>query len=732
MDRVLSAILCVLTWASCVQGAKPIEFNVDFSCGWNGYYRPMEWTPVQVSISSDLKEPFAGSLSLAARQDGLNTLIVNQTFVLMPDVSLPISLVAKFAFGAADCDMTIRDDRGRTRWHFLRNLWDFSPQNRLLRAVQEQDLLIGLVGSGQFGLMRLPKETACTSNRGLGQVYVGAKLARDVPWDWTGFAGLDLLILSDPDWSLLKPQQVRAVCEWVSNGGALLLVLGRYPLPQDSPLRDAIPFHIREPLQVEIPPEAMDEWGLDSSRPQTVTAWPLSPKAGVPIAGRIESQAASLCGTGHIGFGRVAVLAFDPAQFGDSQAGRAAAFWTKQIVACIGDISNPVAGPSSSSADKQVGAAGRGRTLLLIDGVSEADAASRANQYANRHRISIGQSAANQVMNYLFELRQMQPLSIWWVILTLTSLAVLLGPVDYWVLKRLDKQPFTWLTSMGWIVVFTFGAYYGVQYLRTGSMELRAVTVMDGIADSNCAWANCYAGIFAPRSDNYRLDGLTPDQWWSGAAPMQEEIWAQQLEAGVRQIHCRQADGGNLPVALPISIWTVQSLLCEWMPKDMPFDATVDRSDGKAIIEIRNLSDNPIRMGYVLFEDSCADLGPVSARSTRRFPTRTRPFQLWPQQDSSSGAGSTGQPPNLRAAVELPRIPASLAGVADNAFFAQGCLSRTVGMYSCLGSGAAIVCVVFENPPAPFAIQSRSYTVNHVQFARLLVPAAKMEGEIHD
>jgi len=82
--------------------------------------------------------------------------------------------------------------------------------------------------------------------------------------------------------------------------------------------------------------------------------------------------------------------------------------------------------------------------------------------------------------------------------------------------------------------------------------------------------------------------------------------------------------------------------------------------------------------------------------------------------------------------VELPRLPVSLIGAADNAFFAQGCLNRTVGMYSCLDSGAAIVCVVFDDSPTPFTIRGRSYAVNHIQFARLLVPAAKSEGGIHD
>jgi hypothetical protein len=719
------AILCVLACASCLHAAKEIEFNATFECGWDGYYRPMEWTPVEIGITSDLKEPFAGIFSLGARQDGLNTLNVSQSFVLMPDVSYSMPLVTKFAFGAAECEMLIRDDRGRARWRNSRTMWDFSPQNRLLRAVHEQDLLIGLIGPGQFGLMRLAKEAACTSGRGQGLVYVGAMRPQATPWDWTGYVSLDLLVLCDPDWSLLKPQQVRAICEWISNGGSALLVLGRHPLPQDSPLKAAIPWQIDEPRQVEIPSGAMQDWGLDAQQAHTVTGWRLSAKPDAPLAGQVRPGTESLFAMGRIGFGRIAALAFEPSQLAESQASRAAAFWTRVIASCISEGENAAGGSAGSRTQTMMAQAGRGRNIILMpadesQAGSQTGVAARSNPnpYDNRHRIGVAQNAANQVMNYLFELRQMQPLSIWWVILTLTALAVLLGPVDYWILKRLDKQPYTWLTSTAWIAVFTVGAYYGVQWLRAGSMELRAVTVLDGIADSNCAWGTCYAGVFAPRSDEYQLEGLAPNQWWSGVAPMQEEIWAQQRESGVRQIYCRQADGGNLPVSLPISIWTVQSLLCEWTPKEVPFSATISRKDGGITVAVANTSASDIRMGCILFGESCADLGPVPAHSTKQFAVRTRPFRLW---SSQAATYSGGRPPNMGPDMELPRMPTVFHGVADNVFFAQGCLDRTLGMYSCLDSETAVVCVMFEKAPAPFAIKGRSYEVNHIQYARQLV-----------
>ena len=266
------------------------------------------------------------------------------------------------------------------------------------------------------------------------------------------------------------------------------------------------------------------------------------------------------------------------------------------------------------------------------------------NPNDNYYRISVSQNASNQVMEYLYKLEQMKPLSIWWIVLTLMALALLLGPVDYLVLKRLDKLPYTWLTSTGWIAIFTVGAYFGVQWFRGGAMEVRAVSVLDGIADRHCAWATCYTSLFAPRSGDYRLSGLVPNQWWSGISPMRQELWSYQRDAALQQIHCLQVDGGNLPVSLPVNMWTVQPLLSEWSLDKMPFTATVDHRQGEATVEIINTSDSAIQRGYVLFEDTCADLGPVPARSTKRFDVRTRPFRSW-----QPGSASASPPQSARA-----------------------------------------------------------------------------------
>jgi hypothetical protein len=480
-------------------------------------------------------------------------------------------------------------------------------------------------------------------------------------------------------------------------------------VPQDSPLVETIPFQIGEPRRTEIASETLAEWGLNSSLAETLTTWPLSAKPDALLTRQARvAEGGYIYGLGSVGFGRVAVLAFDPSQLSEGQARQSAAFWTAHIEACLEDEQDREALPGGQATGR------RGRTIVLS---KEDDDAQTVNRNDNVYRISVAQSAGNRVMEYLYELSQMKPLSIWWVILILTTLALLLGPVDYLVLKKLDRLPYTWLTSMGWIVVFTVGAYYGVQALRGGRMQLRAVSVLDGIAGTECAWATYYTGLFAPRSADYQLEGLGSRQWWSGIAPSQEQLYAYQRESAMRQIRCVQEDGANLPVSLPINIWTVQTLLAESPLDEIPFATAVEPVGDDLAVTLTNLSDCPIRAGFVLLEDAFADFGLVRARSTEQFRLRKRPFNPWASPMRRQGGP---QAPRVVAGVS-PRYP-EIAGVAElSAFLAQGCLDRSLAMHAYLRIGAALVCVEFTDAPMPFAVKNRSYDVAHIQLARQIV-----------
>ncbi|UCF14840.1 MAG: hypothetical protein JSW59_15630, partial [Phycisphaerales bacterium] len=451
--------------------------------------------------------------------------------------------------------------------------------------------------------------------------------------------------------------------------------------------------------QVAISQGILQQWGLSYDEPETVSAWPLVPRSGArhydaPTYDIDEC----LFATAHAGFGRVGVLAFDPSTMSERQAARSALFWTSRMKALLGD-------------DPEQSWSGRSRLARTIEFSGDPDKAI-SNQRRRQGRFEVGQAhnANNAVMEFLYQ--GIKPLSIWWVILLLTLLAVLLGPLDYKLLKRKDRLPLTWVTCTFWIALFTVGAYYGVQALRGGDMELRVVSVVDGIEGANHAWSTDYCGLFAPYSDDYRLSGLQPNQWWSGIAPTQQSLWQYNRELAGRKIYCFQHDGGNVPYSLPINIWTIQCLLNESPVEKLPFTAEVRQDADQVEVEITNESDSPILDAYVYLENGRGvNLGPVPAGETRQFNKTSRTMRLWDSYDQGRYRGDYFRGGPSRGVTFRN----------DDAFFAQGCLQRTRAMSDYIARGAALVCAEYDQAPVSFTVEDHPCRPNHVQVARLVV-----------
>ncbi|MDY7010937.1 MAG: hypothetical protein SVV80_09330, partial [Planctomycetota bacterium] len=409
MSRLVPTLIVILSVASALQAKAP-EFNVDFNVGWGGCYRPMEWTPVEVGIAAKLKKPFGGTVTISAQQDDLTRMTVSHQFVLTPDLPLRLPLVTRFAFAAGNCTVRISNERGRTQWFYEYKLWDYSSSSRRLTAVGEDELLIGLVGRRVFGLAQLPNNTVCRSRSKNGRVYLKQKLPRLLPWDWTGYRSLDLLVLYDPDWELINDHQAQAIAQWVSNGGKLLVVLGGRHLPAGHPIAKFLPVELGKLKQTALDAEIVNRWGCSSAEGTSVACRPMKPKPGSRIYNTsVFGTEEVLFSAGFVGFGQVGVLAFDPSVLKVRRQNNTVQFWTSCFGALLGD-----------SSDKT----GR-RTIAFEDGGN-----SDSNDYDYSFETGLATRGANAVMEHLLSIKELRPLSIWWVIGLLTLLAVLIGPVD--------------------------------------------------------------------------------------------------------------------------------------------------------------------------------------------------------------------------------------------------------------------------------------------------------------
>ena len=728
MRFLLLAIMGVLLCSSAALGGD--VFDIDLFLGWGGCYRPMTWMPVEVGVTSRLEEPFEGVLTVSSKQDGLTTLTVGHRFVVTNDLRFETPLATKVAFAADKCVVQIADTRGRLQYELAKEIWGNNPQEQLLTAVREQDLLIGHVGGWRLGLTALGKETRCVAGYETGKVYVENKVPRMVPWDWTGFAALDVLVLYDPDWNELRTEQCEAIADWVHNGGRLLVVLGGHPLPEGNPIAEMLPFVIGPAKAVELSRGTLSRVGIETQAGERCSCWPLSEKAGyVGDAVVKAADGTAVWGLSEVGFGCVAVLGVDPANVSGMAKEGDRDFWISQLRSVLDELPEEeprprkvykgmpgmMPGMMGAGFMKRPGSS-RWTDCRTIEAKGSGDEDEEDQYYGQGYEVGRAGLGLNRVLEHLLTIPQLRPLSIWWVILLLGMLAVLLGPVDYILLKRMDRQPLTWLTSSVCIAVFTLGAYFGVHLLRSGKMQLRSVSVVDFVEAGDggfCGWSTTYSGIFAPKTRAYELDGLEEHQWWSAIAPTEETLWGYRHETASRQLYCLQHDGGNLPHSVPINIWSMQCLLTECRVASVPIKAEVVREPNEVYVRIENMSDGEMEGGYVRFAgNQVARFGPVGARGVEEFRVALSKAGDWGKR-----LGTRGEDYYYSHGRQRP----SSTFQGDTAFFATGTLGRTKGIERYLAKGAAVVCVKYRPDEGLFTVRKHACDVNHIQLVRLVV-----------
>ncbi len=119
------------------------------------------------------------------------------------------------------------------------------------------------------------------------------------------------------------------------------------------------------------------------------------------------------------------------------------------------------------------------------------------------------------------------------IVAAMVGLALLMGPIDAAILKRLRALHRSWLTAILWIAVATLAAYMAPAFSRSSTDEVARLSAVDvlvppaaagGPAEPRhaLAWQTSITGVFAGRSMRAALtpvpapDGAVPAHWWRG------------------------------------------------------------------------------------------------------------------------------------------------------------------------------------------------------------------------
>jgi len=292
------------------------------------------------------------------------------------------------------------------------------------------------------------------------------------------WAALDRLVWQDVDAAELSAEQLAALRTWVAGGGRLLILggtggpatLGAFP-------DDLLPYRPSVTLDVE----PVDLRSLVGSIPAGAT--PVAALAGDLARGRAlaESGGRSIAADASFGSGAVTLVGFDPSTSWISQSRSAAGLWARLV-------------PVRSST----------RTPFLVGDDSG-------------------------LVSLLAQLPAVALPPVDGLLLLVLGYIVLVGPVNYLVLRRLDRREWAWVTMPLLIVGFTAAAYaYGFS-LRGSEVIVNQVAVIRAAPGTDAAQAQVYLGVFSPTRAEYDL--RVP----GGAllsAPYSGEIWGQATTSG--------------------------------------------------------------------------------------------------------------------------------------------------------------------------------------------------------
>jgi hypothetical protein len=274
----------------------------------------------------------------------------------------------------------------------------------------------------------------------------------DLPSRIEAWAALDRLVWQDVDAATLSTDQLAAMRGWLALGGRLVIVggsggigaLGGFP-------DDILPY--RPSSTVDVAPGSLTS--LLGAAPKDAGDVPAM--AGELVRGRALATSGDrvVAAQTVYGSGSVAILGIDPTVGWVAEATAGRSLWPALI-------------PPRSDG-----------TVAMTDD--------------------------SQIVTAVGNLPSLALPPLGGLLLLLFGYIALIGPLNYLVLRRLDRREWAWITMPILIVGFAVGAYAFGSALRGSSVIVNEVGIVRGAPDATEGSAQVYLGVFSPSRGTYQV-----------------------------------------------------------------------------------------------------------------------------------------------------------------------------------------------------------------------------------
>ncbi|MGH2417064.1 MAG: hypothetical protein ACRDFY_01895, partial [Candidatus Limnocylindria bacterium] len=324
-----------------------------------------------------------------------------------------------------------------------------------VRVLEQSSNQFAIVGDGG-GTLR-PQLTTADD---LGLPAPLSMTVADIPERSEPIDGLSAIIWAD-DSSALGEAQRRAMARWVASGGQLLVVGGPDWQARTAGFADLLPLDDLAAVDA-VSHASLAAWsGAESAPQQTATIATGSLRDGSRALIRAEDDTI-LASMRAIGAGRVILLGTDFAT--DAYRGWEGSprLWARLL-------------PTGALLEQFFGG------------------------------FPVAEEAANAMGTALSNLPSLEVPPAELLLVVIVGYILLIGPISYIVLRRMDRRELAWVTAPLLVVIFTACSFGIGTTLKGSSVVVNQISLIRTTSGTGTATVESYAGIFSPDRSTYDL-----------------------------------------------------------------------------------------------------------------------------------------------------------------------------------------------------------------------------------
>ena len=574
----LFAVLAATLLFSSPSGAlaqEPSPISVEVEVGFDGKGRVGNWIPVVVRLENQGPDLSAEIHVIGNRGHPMSSGSYVTDVVLPRDGRKRLTLHVPYMTATPRLEVELVAD-GEV-------VASLEPP---VNIIGETDLFVGVVGrrAGAWNLL------TTLELLGQGREVAVAAIAPDTfPQRPEVLHAFDVIALGDVSVETLLPEMLEALEGWVAGGGTLVLSGGSNAgaslrgLPKR--LMPVIPGDATELKSLS----ALERLGDEPILP----ALPIAVSSADVVSGRVLAKEGELplAVLSAYGKGRVLFLAFDPA-------------------------AQPLVGwPGLPQMWKELLFQSLPPVVLFSDQVAGRSRSMRAATSQWPY----------QLHNAMSNLPALEFPSIKVLLGLIAGYILLVGPVNYLMLRWLRRPGLTWLTIPVLVILFSSGAYLLAVRAKGSDLQVSSVSLVQVAPDTDWGRVQRMVGVLAPSQADYRVEvpgSSLVAAWDSGAGSY---VSGRGSSGGVVKVRNRQEES-ELEL-LKMGRWTMRSFVTDRIQRveeTLSHDLYVEGTLLKGTVT--NKSVTPLKQVWLVSTGAVRDLGALGPGDTTTVDTSLADF----------------------------------------------------------------------------------------------------------